>query len=243
MAAPVTMSTETTRSVAATAVDGLGGHQPVQAEQAGVPAQNETEGPGEQGELIEDHPHQGERGNRAAAKMPASAHPKSRGRSGVPMRRGDRRCTGGASAGGRGRQRGHRSTPAPLRDLRHDGRGGQVDGQGHGEENQAGRSRAWVPRRPPLPKWMAIRAWRQSSRPAWRMWGEISKLSTEDDDHGNGLAQGPAQPQHHGADHAATAEGQDHPPDHRRPGRPQGERPLLLARRREGEHLAASSRR
>ncbi len=63
--------------------------------------------------------------------------------------------------------------------------------------------------------------------------------AAQDDGDGDGLLEGPAEPEHDGADHAAPAEGEHHRPDHLPPAGAEGEGRLALARRGQGEDLPA----
>ena len=74
--------------------------------------------------------------------------------------------------------------------------------------------------------------------PFCRMWLDTTAPAAEQG-HGDGLAEGPAQAQHRATDDAAAAVGQHDRADHPPPGAAQGQRRLLLARRRLGEDLAA----
>ena len=97
--AALTTRTATTRSVATCRSITWAVVIQVRARKHDVPAHQEAHRPRQQGELVEDHPHEGERRGRRATSSSTSVRPKSLGRNGVGRRLGAGRIGADLSGG------------------------------------------------------------------------------------------------------------------------------------------------
>ena len=199
--------------------------------------------PDEQCQLVEDHPHERERGNRAYARATRGRPYRSSSASGATHG-----CPGlgGSTLGGRAAelptvwpvdQLRHRSTPAPLRLRFTIADAMRLITRVRTNRTNPHISRSSRPSLPPEPKLMAIRLAMVRTAVLEDVRRDDER-STEDDRNCDRLFECAAHPEHHGSDHPAAAERKNDRPDHLPPAGAERQRSLALSWRGEREDLA-----
>ncbi len=121
----------------------------------------------------------------------------------------------------------HRSTPAPLRDRLTMAEAMRLTTRVMTKRTKPQSRRSWSPSVPPEPKFTAMSC-EMVDPPCWRMSVLSREGGAEDDGDGDGLLEGPTEPEHDRADHAPPPEGEDDGADHLPAAGAQGEGGLAL---------------